>query len=202
MMKTKLLIALLAGIAICAPASAKTYKWVDDQGVTHYGETIPPEYANKDRKTLNKSGAVVRSVDVLTPEERRKQEEEAAKKKADEVVARDQKRHDQSLISTYSSVEEIELSRVRNIQQVEARINSVLSRMKMTDSKLQSLQKDAAARSKAGQKIPASLNDDIKETQEQLDRQQHDLDKYNSEKKEVEARFEADKARYRELTGK
>lgn len=201
-MKTKLLIALLAGIAICAPASAKTYKWVDDQGVTHYGETIPPEYANKDRKTLNKSGAVVRSVDVLTPEERRKQEEEAAKKKAGEVVARDQKRHDQSLISTYSSVEEIELSRVRNIQQVEARINSVLSRMKMTDSKLQSLQKDAAARSKAGQKIPASLNDDIKETQEQLDRQQHDLDKYNSEKKEVEARFEADKARYRELTGK
>lgn len=201
-MRPSLLFMLVAGLAVGTPAAAKTYKWVDDRGVTHYGETIPPEYANKDRKTLNKSGTVVRSEDILTPEERRQKEAETAKHKAEVDAARDQKRHDKSLISTYSSVEEIELSRVRNIQQVEARIKSIMTRMKMTNTKLQALLEQEDSLIRSGQKVPASLDEDIKQAQLLLDRQQLDLDKYNAEKKEVEARFDADKARYRELTGK
>ena len=41
-------IALIAGLVFSLPAAAKLYKWVDDQGVTHYGETIPPPYAGHD----------------------------------------------------------------------------------------------------------------------------------------------------------
>ena len=36
-------------------AEAKLYKWVDDKGITHYGEVIPPEYANKEIDSLKKS---------------------------------------------------------------------------------------------------------------------------------------------------
>jgi hypothetical protein len=39
-------------------AEAKLYKWVDDNGTTHYGEVIPPEYANKDRDSIDKAGLV------------------------------------------------------------------------------------------------------------------------------------------------
>lgn len=202
MMKSKLLLALIACTSICLPVSAKTFKWVDDQGVTHYGSTIPPEYANKDRQTLSKSGTVIKNQDVLTPEEQRAKEEESARKRADEAATRDQKRHDKSLTNTYSSVEEIELSRTRNIQQVEARINSVNSQLKMAKKSLEDLQKDAAARSKAGNKIPASLQDDIDETKDRVNRLQSDLDKYQAEKMAVEKRFEEDKVRYKELTGK
>ncbi len=70
MAKLKLLFALIAGFAVCSPVMAKMYKWVDDQGTTHYGETIPPEYADKDRAELNKAGRVVKKKEVLTPEER------------------------------------------------------------------------------------------------------------------------------------
>ena len=55
MTKSKLLVALIIGIAISLPVSAKMYKWVDDKGATHFGETIPPEYANKKRAELDKS---------------------------------------------------------------------------------------------------------------------------------------------------
>ena len=72
-----LLIALVVGLAFSLPASAKMYKWVDDKGTTHYGETIPPEYAGKDRTEINKAGREINKKEILTPEER------AAKEKAD-----------------------------------------------------------------------------------------------------------------------
>ncbi|HCJ50591.1 MAG: hypothetical protein COZ20_04760 [Gallionellales bacterium CG_4_10_14_3_um_filter_54_96] len=202
MMKYNLLIILVISAAMSLPAAAKTFKWVDDQGRTHYGEIIPPEYANKDRQTLNKSGTVIKSQEVLTPEEHRIKEAESAKNNAEAATIRDQKRYDKSLTSTYSSVEEIELSRTRNIQQVDARINSLKTRLKMAQSSLLTLQKDANARTKSGQKIPSSLHDDITEAQSLMTRLQLDLDKQNADRLEVEKRFEADKARYKELTGK
>lgn len=197
-----LLIALLAGLVFSLPAAAKMYKWVDDKGTTHYGETIPPEYANKDRQLLNKSGVVVKTQDILTPDERRAKEAESAKIQAEEATIRDQRLHDKSLTDTYSSVNEIELSRSRNLQQVDARINSVNSQLKMASGNLLGLQKDADSRSKAGGKIPASLQEDIKAAQDKLSLLKQDLEKNKAEKLAVDARYDADKARYKELTGK
>jgi chromosome segregation ATPase len=202
MTQSKLLFALIAGATFCTPVSAKMYKWVDDQGTTHYGQTIPPEYAGKDRQILNKSGTIIKTQDVLTPEERRARESEADKTRTDEEEARDKKRYDKSLTDTYSSVDEIELSRSRNLQQVDARINSINSQLKIANKNLQDLQQDRASRTRAGGNIPASLRDDIKEAQERVQRVQQDLNKYKAEKQAVQARYDADKARYRELTGK
>lgn len=197
MNKSKLLIALLAGLVFSLPVAAKMYKWVDDKGTTHYGETIPAEYANKDRQILDKSGAVTKKVDVLTPEERRAQEAESAKSHSDEAASRAQKLHDKSLTDTYSSVNEIDLSRSRNIQQVESRINSINSQLKSANATLSDLQKGAA--STGGKK---SLPEEIKAAQERVTHLQQDLDKFKAEKLAVEARYDADKARYKELTGK
>ncbi len=207
MNKGKLLIALFAGITLCSTASAESgkaakYKWVDDKGRTHYSDTIPPEYANKDRHLLNKSGVVIETQDVLTADERRAHEADLAKGKAVEAAARDQKLYDKSLIGTYSNVEEIELSRRRNIQQVEARINSITSQLKMANKSLLDFKNDAQNRTKAGGNIPESLVADIKDAEARVQMMQKDLDKYQQEKDSVNARYDADKQRYKELTGK
>lgn len=192
----------LASLIFSMPATAKMYKWVDDKGTTHYGETIPAEYANKDRAELNKSGVVVKRQDVLTPEERRAQEAESAKSLASDSAARDQRLHDKSLINTYSSVKEIELSEARNIQQVEARIGSINAQLKTANNNLISLQKDVETRRKTSNAIPASLQDDLDSAQLRVNRLQQDMDKYKTERSAVEARYAADKKRYKELTGK
>lgn len=202
MNKSRLLIALIAGISFSLPVSAKMYKWVDDQGVTHYGETIPPEYANKDRTELNKTGQTVRKSEVLTPEERRAKEEAEAKKRADEEATLERKRHDKALINTYSSPAEIDLARSRNLQQVDARVNGIGAQVKIVNDKLLGLQKEADGYKQAGRKLPKSLQEDLDETQTRLTKLQQDLDKAKADKAAVEARYDADKARYRELTGK
>jgi hypothetical protein len=196
----KLFLLMAAGLIFSLPVAAKTYKWVDDKGVTHYGETIPPEYASKDRALLNKSGVVVEKQEVLTAEERRAKEASDVKVRDDAAQARDQRRHDKSLIDSYNSVEEIELSRTRSLQQVDARINSIAAQLKMDNSHLQSVQKDAASRG-AG-KIPAGLQDEIKDAQARVRSTQQDLDKYKADKLIINTRYDTDKARYKELTGK
>ncbi len=202
MNKLKLLIAMVAGMTFSMSVSAAMYKWVDDQGTTHYGETIPPEYANKSRQILNKSGAVIRTQEVLTPDQQRAKEAESAKMNADEAVARDQKRYDKSLTDSYSSVNEIELARSRSLQQVDARINSISSQLKMANNSLIDLQNEIADRRKAGKKVPAFMLNEIKSAQSRVQDLQQDLDKSRADKLSVDARFNAEKARYKELTGK
>jgi predicted nucleic acid-binding Zn-ribbon protein len=202
MTKLKLFAALIAGIAFSFPVAAKMYKWVDDKGVTHYGETIPPEYANKDRSELGKSGRVVAKKEVLTPEERLASEQADVKKRADEEAALERKRRDKALVNTYSNEKEIDLARNRNLQQVEARINSINSQLKMANDNLLAFQKEADALAKAGKKIHPSLQEDLKESQERLAKLQQDMEKAKVEKAALDARYDADKARYKELTGK
>lgn len=202
MINYRLFVALIIGMTFSLPAAAKMYKWVDDKGTTHYGETIPPEYANKDRTELNKAGRVVDKKEVLTPEERRAKELEDARKREDEEAAVEQKRRDKALLNTYSSVKEIDLARTRNLQQVEARLNSINSQLKMAGDNLAGLQKEADGYTSASKQIPASLQEDLQESQARLTKLKQDMEKSRAEKATVEARYDAEKTRYKELTGK
>lgn len=205
--KSGLLVALaIVGIIFSLPAAAKMYKWVDDQGVTHYGETVPPEYANKNRTELNQSGRVVKTQDVLTPEERRAErdakEQAEAKKREEEKADLERERRDKMLVNTYSNVAEIDLARKRNLQQIELRISGINAQIKLTGDNLLGLQKEADGYTATNRKIPPSLQEDLQQTQARLDKLQKDLEKPAAEKAALEARYDADKARYRELTGK
>lgn len=202
MTKSQLLIALIAGISFSLPVSAKMYKWVDDQGVTHYGETIPPQYADKDRSELNQKGRVIRKDEVLSPEERRLKEEEDARKRAEKEAALESRRRDKALINTYSSPAEIDLARARNLQQIDARVNGVGAQLKIVSDRMLGLQKEAEGYQQSGKKLPKSLQEDMDETRARLDKLQRDLDKAKADKAAMEARYDEDKARYKELTGK
>jgi uncharacterized protein (DUF342 family) len=202
MPKLKLLVALIAGIILSLPVAAKMYKWVDDNGTTHYGETVPPEYANKYRIELNKEGREVKTDEVPTPERRRAKEQEDAKKRDDAKAALQQERYDKTLINTYSSVKEIDLARSRSLQQVDARINVINAYIKTANDNLIALQKEADGYTNAKKKIPDSLQEDLQDAQARLTKLQQDIGKPKAEKTALEVRFDADKARYIELTGK
>ena len=202
MVKTKILFAVIAGSLLSFSAQAKLYKWVDDRGVTHYGETIPPEFADRGRSELNKSGRIVNTQDVLTPEEHRAKETAELKNKAAIESARGQKLHDSSLLNTYSNVDEIELARARNVQQIDARVQVSIKQLGDANKSLADLQQLADARTKSGKPIPPFLKEEIQAAQAQVDKLTKNLTSVNNEKTALDARYDADKARYKELTGK
>jgi hypothetical protein len=191
---------LLLGCCLSFPAAARLYKWVDDKGVTHYGEVIPPEYANKDRSELSTDGRVMNTNQVLTPDQMKVREETLKKQRADEEALVEQKRRDNALLSTFSNVAEIDASKARSLQQVDGMINSISVQIKITQTRLEGLQAEEKNLKAVGKEPSASLKEDLKETQSRLIKKRVELEKSKTEKLNIETRFEADKARYRLLT--
>ena len=151
---------------------------------------------------MNKSGRVIKTEEVLTPEKRRAKVEAEAKKREEEKAALEQQRHDKTLVNTYSSVKEIDLARARSLQQIDARINVINSALKTANENLNGLQKEAENYTKTKKKVPASLEEDLQDAHSRLEKLQKDLELPQAEKAALEARYDSDKARYMELTGK
>lgn len=202
MLKSTACCALLVGSLISFPAQAKMYKWVDAKGVTHYGETIPPEYADRDRAELSKAGRIVNTQDVLTPDERRAKEAADAKSKAAADTVREQKLHDSSLLNTYSNPQEIDLAKNRNLQQLDARAQIASKQLNDAKQSLANVQQSVDARHKAGNPVPPFMQDELQASQNKVDKLSKELNAINTEKAALEARYDNDKARYKELTGK
>jgi chromosome segregation ATPase len=192
---------VLAGAVLCVAfalnAEAKLYKWVDDQGVTHYGETIPPEYANRDTKVFDK-GRITDRDDGFDD----KQKNSAKKETAEDKAAKEAKRRDDALLNSFSNEKEIDLARDRALLQIEARINSFTTLIKSAQSNLDDLHKEYDRRTSLKAKIPESLTEDITNAEGRLAKLQKDLDNNQKEFQAVTDRYAAEKQRFLELKGK
>ncbi len=200
MIDSKLLMSAAALLAVVSlSAEAKLYKWVDNNGVTHYGETIPPEFSTKDAVRLEK-GRIEKREEKRDGKLITKSEVETKDPVADKARI-EAKRRDNALVNTYSSEQEIDLARNRNLQQVEARTGSYTTMLTSAKESLTSLQQEADKRTKQGLKVFKSLEEDIVEANARIVKLQGDLENSLKETEAVKARYEADKVRYRELKG-
>jgi len=178
------------------------YKWVDEKGVTQYGDTLPPQYVNQSTTELNRQGQVVKKTNrAVTAEERKAQGEEAAKKKEEEQKATEQGRHDKALIDSYNSEKEIDLARDRNLLAAQAQIDSTLVRIKSVQGRLDARRKQVDAFNRTKRPIPADLTTEIVSAEDEIKRLQESIGKRRQEIEAIKTRFEEDKKRYRELRG-
>jgi chromosome segregation ATPase len=197
MIKTKFLIATTIFVAaFCINAEAKLYKWVDKNGTTHYGETIPPEYADRDTKQLS-NGRVTDRDETFNSQ----QLNSAKKDTPEEKAAKETRRRDDALLNSFTNEKEIDLSRDRSLLQIEARINSYTTMIKSAQTTVDDLHKEKDNRTQKGWKIPQSLTDDIASAEERVAQLQKDLESSQKESETVKARYAADKQRFRELKG-
>lgn len=194
------LVTLATSIAWTAPAAAKLFKWVDENGTTHYGEIIPPEYANRSSQTIDK-GKVKNRSEEFDPNKRAAMQEAADKKKADEAAAAEQKRRDNALLNTYSNENEIDLALNRSLQLLNARVSSFSTMVRSAEETVVSHRKEVEERQKAGKQPAQSLLDDLASSEARLARLKKDLEQSELAIVNAKARFNGDKTRYRELKG-
>lgn len=192
---------LLITLAVAQPAWAKMYKWVDEQGKTHYGDTIPAQYAGQGNTELSKKGMIVKKTDAaLTDEQRQEKEEELARQKVEAKKTLEAERRDRALVNTYTSEKEMNLVRDRNLQAVDAIIKSTQARIKSVQSKLDSLHNQVASFAARKKPVPEDIANDQKETERQLQQLQETIKQKQQEQADITAKFELDKQRFRELT--
>jgi hypothetical protein len=198
----------LAVLAILAasPAFGATFKCTDEKGVTHYGDTMPPQCAKTPVLEVQKTGTTVKRFDAqMTPEQlKAKQDEE--KRKADAAAkAADSKRKDMALLNTYSSERDFEVAKQRNIEPIEGRIKSAQDRIKKVDKRMKDLEDEmefyTAGKSKSAKerKPPIQLVTDLERTRNEKAALIASIERDEKEIEKVKARYEADRQRWLEL---
>lgn len=193
---------MLIAVAAAQPAWAKMYKWVDEQGKTHYGDTLPAQYAGQGNAELNKRGMEVKKTEgALSEEQRKAREDEQARLRVEKQKTVDAERRDKALLNTYTTDKEIDLARDRHLQGAEAVIQTSQQRVKSEQSKLDGYRKQVASLTAAKRPVPKDLAEDIKEAEQELQRAQEVIKNKQQEQADIRAKFDADKMRFRELRG-
>jgi hypothetical protein len=198
-----LLVALIGLSPIAADAAGSSdkgiaYRWVDEQGVVHYGDRIPPQYAQKEHAILNSRGVEVSRLDA-----QKSPEQMAAEDRLQQGMVR-QKQHDSFLMTTYTSVKDIEALRDVRLDQLRGQHVAAEQYVENLHSRLSALQtrsklfKPYSSRPEA-HRMPDDLAEDLIRTLKELHTQSSVLVAKEEEESALRAQFQTDIERYREL---
>jgi hypothetical protein len=192
-----------AGIATIAAAAdnkdkSVAYRWTDEQGVVHYGDRIPPQYATKERAVLNSQGVEVRHMEA-----QRTPEQAAADARIHQDIMR-QKQHDAFLLSSYTSVKDIEALRDLRLDQLQAQKSAAQQYVESLHGRLSTLQDRAKVfkpyNTRPGaHRLPDDVAEDLVHTLNELRTQSNIVANKNEEESTLKDQFQADIDRYVQL---
>ena len=212
-MLNRLGVALLVVAAFALPSNSsaqsgtRLYKWTDRNGVVHYGDSVPPEYANLDRNVLNDQGVSVgfEEGEVTEAERavlaRREAEAEAVRQAKAEIA-----RRDRMLLETYLTVADIEDLRNRRLELLESQIKVTELYLNNLRKRLVGLQAEAGGfkpytTQPNAPQIPADLALDISRTTASIALYEQTLARTRHDQRMLRDSFNNDISRFRELKG-
>jgi Domain of unknown function (DUF4124) len=196
----------IAGVAAAADSPATSgatpvYRWVDEKGVVHYGDSVPSQYSQAERSVLNGQG-----VEVGHVEGGKNAAQQAEQARADDL-ARQRAQHDQFLLSTYVSTKDIEQLRDERLGQLDAQISAATAYIETLHARLTALEVRAMqfkpySSDASASRMPDDLAEDLVHTANEARGQRVALEAKRREQIDTRAAFEGDIQRYRELTAR
>jgi len=196
----------IAGVAAAADSPATSgatpvYRWVDEKGVVHYGDSVPSQYSQAERSVLNGQG-----VEVGHVEGGKNAAQQAEQARADDI-ARQRAQHDQFLLSTYVSTKDIEQLRDERLGQLDAQISAATAYIetlhaRLTGLELRAMQFKPYSSDVSASRMPDDLAEDLVHTANEARGQRVALEAKRREQIDTRAAFEGDIQRYRELTAR
>jgi hypothetical protein len=174
------------------------YKWVDKDGVTHYGDHVPPEYANREQHILNSRGYEIKHLDAA------KTAEQSAADEQKQQESEQRQLRDKNLLSTYASVQEIERLR-------DQRLTLLADQIKVTSQFLETLNGRMKKLRAEGMRfkpyntdpkaptMPDQMAEDLVRLTTDMRTQELNLKEKRSEESTMSIQFESDIDRFKEL---
>ncbi len=185
---------VLAAQKNAAPPSkgGSIVKWVDEKGITHYGDSIPTQYSGRDSSTLDRQGRVVKRNSAADSQANKAVAEEAK-------VSVEQQRHDNALLAAYTTEQEFDLARDRNLQMDEAAVQGLNQRMESVKDRLAAAKKIADGLNQRKKPIPPHVSDELKVHQDEIVKIEAQIAEKQQNMSATRQRFDNDKKRFIEL---
>jgi len=185
-------VAVMAALIVpAAPgfaAEAHMYRCKDEKGRVYYTDRPDVACLGKDTDEMTKHGLVLERPNTVSGES------------ADERKTRmAQERQDRALLQTYSSEEQIEAAKQRNLQTPLLGVKYAKKKIAIYNERLNELREREAKLVAKNEPVPLELIEQIDTTLSDIARLEYDLETKQRRVDRIVDRFEADKERYREL---
>lgn len=191
---------VIAGVSFSGQARIKC--WTNKDGVRECGETVPPEYSQKEHQELNERGMVVKEKERAKTEEELEEEARQAFIEAEKQrLEEEQAKQDRILLFTYSKVSDIELARDDQLAAIEANIKVTEKRNEKIREDLDKRTADAAAVERAGKEPNEALLKDIESLKRQIRNNEQYIENRREEMQEIEEEYAVKIKRFKELKG-
>jgi chromosome segregation ATPase len=198
---------LLAG-AGAAPDEALAQKrivcWKDKAGkIIGCGDTVPPEYRDSGVSELDRRGVTRATRESVEEEARRRAEEKerAARRAEEQKSLAERRRQDSTLLATYSSAEEIDQKRDRELQQIDLQITQLNVSLKNAAARYDEVKARQDTAGKAKKPAPAGTEEELARIGAERQRLAQSIAAKQKEKEELHERYAEQKRRYLELKG-
>ncbi|MDQ7016225.1 MAG: DUF4124 domain-containing protein [Gammaproteobacteria bacterium] len=201
MKQTSLLTCLFVLLtATVEAAPERVFKWVDQNGVIHYGDILNNRANQGRHAVLNSQGVTIKQINAIaTPAELAAKEE--TKKRHEIQLARQeqQRRSDQILLTTFTTERDLLLARNGRLDSIDSTIQLNQRRLDSIERQLQDLRK-MLIRLDVREK---QSTQHLLKQQAHLEKQQSKLEQALSEKQHehnnLARKFDRDLLRFREL---
>lgn len=202
MPKSLLTCIMLASLATSASAAGEFYCCQDpNSGRRVCGDTLPEQCRGRAYRILDSGGNVVKEVgQPLTPEQKAEQALEVKRKKLLEEASREQRRKDQALLDTYAAPEDIDLAQKKAEADINLSIQAAQERIAVAQKKRKKFEDEAEFYKK--KEMPAELAKQLRALEHEIKVQRELQDVKKREFDAIKAKYDADRKRYGELTGR
>jgi Domain of unknown function (DUF4124) len=172
-------------VAGTASADTKIVKWVDKQGVTHYGDRPPSFEESKSNVEMNNRGQVLKRNDYVV----KKTDEQAV-----EQVQQDRK--DKILLASYTNANEIDLARDRSLEMNKAALTSLASQKENLAARIARNNVTADGFKARKKPLPANLDKEFKDAVAQSGLLDKQMAGRKLEMEQTRKNYAEDKARF------
>ena len=196
----------LLSFAVLAPALAqqpaapqRMYKCTDARGKVYYTQVPPRECLGRDTQEMNTSGTVIhKSERAPTPAEVQAREAERKKKLEQDERAKEERRKNTALLNTYASEKDIEEQRGRALKEAQDAIEATEKSIVGAQKRQKELESEKEFYVK--KPMPVKLKQEISNVDIEIKNQTALLEAKKKEIVTINAKYDADKRRYVELT--
>lgn len=192
----------LAGNSLTASAGIKC--WTNEDGVRECGDRLPPEYAQSGHEKISDSGVKVTVFEAAKTAEELAEARRLAVLKAEQdriarVKAARQLAHDQVLLQTFTTEEDLLLARDGKLAVIESRIKLTQNRVARMETNLEQLTGQAAQQERSGRSVAENLSQRIAKARWRIDSHMAYIEDRRKEQDGIRRQFQADLHRFQAL---
>ena len=164
-------------------------------------DSLPEQCRGKAYRILDSGGNVLKEVGPpLTPEQKAQAAAEAQRKKELEEQAKEQRRKDQALLDTYATPQDIDMAQQKAEADVNLAIKAAEDRITAARKTRKKFEDEAEFYKKKA--VPADVAKGLRDADHEIKTQQELLDVKKGDAASIKTKYDADRKRYAELTGR